>query len=893
MEFPSKIVYEGISELFENGYPNEKLQTLIGEVRSYLNVKDANLAIYEENRDVLRIVAGEKELISKKINKAELMKSPKVEINGESYFVVQLRFEKNIIGALLLSDEISLKKYEIYFESLSSALFYSYNLFLSRMKMTRMEKLLEITDVFGNTENIEDLFEKFVNAMFEHLPSEIIFIAKKTGEDFQIVKSRPKVYTNLFIPGFSDFSLSIFANEPQIIIKPKFENSVVDVKIKSLITVPFVLNKNDEKYWLVFINKTHGRGYIPEKSYESFDLDIAIDATKRFQLAFSRLTFYEKLKKEIEKLKKLRIEHERLIENQKEQLRKMNMVHYISQAMRSSYDPKDVLKILLIGLTSGRTLGFNRALLLMKDSEKEVLVGKAWIGPATGEEVEKEWKVANQRAMRYGDVVQYLIEESIGLTLDNELTKKIKGKIFPFKSHRFLERAVVRGKIVHVNEKVILETQSPDFLLPILETNEFVIVPLIGKNDTIGVVILDNKYSKQPISPTDIEILRVISDSAGLAIENSINYSELREKTLNLEKQKYVIEYLKDFSELVLQNLSAAVVVLDREGKITEWNRKAENYFRKNKEQMLGKKLSILGRYFVDIEEMCNKVLYEKNEIKLTDYQIQILDQEKFFDVSISPLWDAERIMVRGTIITFEDVTERVFLEQERKKQEKLAVLGEMSARVVHELRNPISVLGGFIKRLEKYSDDENKRKKYLKIISDEILRLENIVSEILEFSRDKKVLNFEEFNLNELISEVFLLHEEKIKTKNIMFEFKTDSERIEIYADKSRIKQVLINLLQNAIDETPEGGKIEFRVKKELNTVKVIIWNQGQPIPKEILKKLFTPFFTTKVHGTGLGLPICKKIIEEEHNGKIWVEPTEDGNSFIFELPYKKEGEA
>lgn len=887
-----KIVYESISELFENGYPSGKLQFLVKEIARNFGVDSVNLAIYEVNKDILRIIAGEKGLISKKINKEPLNSSSIVEIEGKRYFVYLLKFEGNLIGALFSSSEIDYQKYKEYIEEFSNLLYHSYNLFMTKMKMQRMEKLLEITDVFRKVESLDDLPAQFVKLMFKHIPSEVIFIAKKEKEDYTIVYSIPDKYKETLIPGFSDFSLNVFSESPKIIVKPNIENNFLNIKLKSLITVPFRLNGEKDKYWLVFINKTHGSGYIPEKSYEDFDLDIVVDAVKRFKLTHSRLTFFQKLKDEIEKLKNLKIEHEKLIENQKEQLRKMNMVHYISQAMRISYDPKEVLKILLIGLTSGRTLGFNRALLLLKDAEKEVLVGKAWLGPANDKEVIREWKKANQRAMRYGDVVQYLREESMSLTLDNVLTKKIKDKIFPYKSHRFLERAVVRRKIVHVNKNVIYETNTPDFLLPLLESDEFVIVPLIGKNDTIGVVVLDNRFSRHPITTADIEILRIISDSAGLAIENVINYAELREKTLNLEKQKYVIEYLKDFSELVLQNLSAAVVVLDKEGKITELNRKAESYFKITKEQILGHKLEAFGNQFLEIKNLAYQVLKEKKEVKLRDYKIKMFDQDKYFDISISPLWDSERIMLRGTIITFEDVTERVLLERERKKQEKLAALGEMSARVVHELRNPISVLGGFIKRLEKYSDDETKRKRYLKIISDEIVRLENIVSEILEFSKDKRVLNYEEFNINELISEVFLLHEDRIKSKKIMFEFKTDSENMEIYADKSRIKQVLINLIQNAIDETPEGGKIEIKVKKDLKSIKVEIWNQGNPIPSEVLEKIFTPFFTTKIQGTGLGLSICKKIIEEEHGGRIWVDPRDNGNAFIFELPIRKSEE-
>ncbi|MBT1247253.1 MULTISPECIES: GAF domain-containing sensor histidine kinase [unclassified Thermosipho (in: thermotogales)] len=860
------LIYNAVKDLFEIGYPNENLERLANLLREKLNIKELGLSLYEERKNIYRIIAG------KDVGK-------KVPANDKD--VIPLYFGDKKIGAII-SDE----KFEKndFFDEFSNIFGLVCDLFLIEKRKEKLENILQLTDIFEKSQDLFELKRNFVEKLSEYLPSDLIVLVGKKGEDFFVEYSQPKDFVGKIIPGFSDFSFFVFKKQPQILIKPSVNFINSDLVVKSLISVPV-----DEKQWLVFINKRHGEGYIPDKSYEDFDLDLVISAVKRFNLAISRLVFYENLKSEVEKLNVLKKEHEKLIEGQKEQLRKMSIVHYLSQAMRSSNDPNNVLKIFLIGLTSGRTLGFNRALLLLKDNEKNALIGKAWIGPANEKEVDTIWKKANQRAMKYADIVQYLREESLGLDLNNELTQKIRNKIFPYRSSKFLERAVLRRKIVHVNKKVLME--ELDYLVPLLDTDEFVIVPLIGKNDTIGVVILDNKYSKHKISNVDVEILRLISDSAGLAIENSLNYKELKDKTINLEKQKNLVEFLKEFSELILQNLSAAVIVISKNGNISEWNSRAEYYFGRNKEQMIEKRLADLGSEFEDIESMAFEVLKMKEEIKLSNYLIPVMGQEKYFDVSISPLWDAERILIKGIIVTFEDVTERVILEKERKKQEKLAVLGEMAARVVHELRNPISVLGGFIKRLEKYIDDENKRRKYIKIISDEIVRLEGIVSEILEFSRDRRITEFVLFNLNELISEVYILLEDKIKDKNILFEFKAD-ENVEVYADKQRLKQVLINLIQNAIDETPYGGKISIEVKKYLNTVKIKVWNQGTPIPRDILEKLFIPFFTTKVHGTGLGLPICKKIIEDEHDGKIWVEPDENGNAFIFELPLKDEEE-
>ncbi|QTA37164.1 PAS domain S-box protein [Thermosipho ferrireducens] len=886
-EFPYDLIYAATKELVNNGYPNEKLEQLMKKMAYILRTDYVIFAIYEKNKDIFRIITGNKALLSTKY-KHVAFKNRIIKINGENYYIRILSVNSHIIGAFLTHAPIK-DEFESIVNSFSLVFFLSYEYLYTKKRLFRMQKLLEITDMFEHAPDNNVLLENFMKTIFETIKSELVIMAKKSKEDYKVISSIPSNLKNMLIPGLSDFAFQVFTKEPSITIKPSFEYNPLNFEIKSYLSIPIKIET--EIFWIVFFNKFHETGYTAEKSFEVMDLEIANDAAKRFSLASTRLSYYERLKHEIENLKMLKEEHEKLIFSQKDQLRKMNVVHYISQAMRSSYDVNNVLKILLIGLTSGRTLGFNRALLLLKDQKKDVLIGKAWVGPANEKEVETIWKKANQRAMRYADIVQYLREEALSLITDNVLSQKINGMIFPYRSHRFLERAVIRRKVVHINNRIIQESESSlDFLIPLLDVEEFVIAPLVGKSETIGVVILDNKYSKHPITPADVEILRIISDSAGLAIENATGYEELKAKTISLERQKNLIEYLRDFSESVLQNLSAAVVVLDKKGLITEWNKKAETYFGRAKEHMIGQKLGKLGTEFEDIEGMAEEVLKLKEEIQLSSYLIPIAGHEKFYDIHISPLWDVEHLMLRGTIVTFEDVTERVMLERERKRQEKLAALGEMAARVAHELRNPISVLGGFVKRLEKYADDEKARKRYLKIISDEIIRLEEIVSEILEFSRDAKKIEFTTFNINEVISEVYLLHEEKIKSKNILFEFKAESEIIEVTADRSRIKQVLINLLQNALDETPSGGKIELSIERSLKGVKVRIWNQGEPLTHDILEKLFTPFFTTKVQGTGLGLPICKKIIEDEHGGKIWVEPDENGNAFLFEIPIKSE---
>ncbi|ODN29847.1 ATP-binding protein [Fervidobacterium thailandense] len=890
-------ICSALLNIFESEFRDEFSKEITAELCGVLGAERVSLCLLEKSKGIYRVISGN---LLPLFSKVPIMLVPKdhdgvvpVEIDGPSgrekvhgtILKRQINGSEEITGLLLFD------KYQCTDEQLAKLVEdLEYFLWIipryehSKTYLEKYRSLWILTRIFEESRTVEELLKEFMFAVGEILEAERTYFVREIHDGFEVKSlgvEREITLHSRFVPReeVDHATLKYLRGGDKMVYKPTGLENLLGSVVKSAIFT------KAEDGWFVFVNKREKKHYVQVKSFDSLDFEMARDATRRYVLARGRIEFDIKLRHEVEKLKQLQENYEELIETQREQIRKMNAVHYISQAMRTMYSVKNVYKTLLLGLTSGRLLGYNRALLLVYDEKRDVLVGRMWLGPE-GENVEEEWRKANMRAMRYADVVQYLREEAMTLEISNKLTEMIENKIFPYKAHPILERCVLRKKIFIANEKVLdaMGLGAAD-LVSLLGTKDFAVIPLVGRDSTFGVVIVDNFYTKRPIKESDVEILKLISDSAGLAIETAINYEELRNKTLSLERQKSTIEFLREFSESVLQNMSSAIIVLDREGRITEWNKKAELYFGRTKEQVIGSELDTLSVEFEDLKELSFQCLRIKEEITLSNYLINVGAKERYFDIKITPFWDSEKIMLRGVIITLDDVTERVNLEKERKKQEKLAALGEMAARVAHELRNPVSVLGGFIKRLEKNQGDEEARKRYIKIISEEILRLENIVNEILDFSREPRSLEFRLFDINKLIKDVYLLLEEKIKEKNILFMFETDKEQMFVYGEAARLKQVAINLLQNAIEATPVGGKILVETRERLDRIVFSVWNEGTPIPKDIAEKLFVPFFTTKVHGTGLGLAICKKIVEDEHGGKIYHESTEDGNKFVVEL--------
>ncbi|MBM7559426.1 sensor histidine kinase [Marinitoga litoralis] len=758
----------------------------------------------------------------------------------------------------------------------------------------RLENIEEITDLFENILDENLLMKKIIEKIKNMLHAQGVIYWKSEGNKLLLKESVGFSVDNIekILEGKNSLEgLSHLRKKAFLVVgKNRFKNFITPIKtdLLSALYAPIIIDNID--YGVIGVyNREEGFGFRPYKHFDNFDLDSLINTTRRLGLALSRIYLYDKLKEEIEKLISLKKNHENLINVQREHLDKLNSLHKISQAVRSTYDKINAIKIMLMGLTSVRGLKFNRALYLERDRTRGVLIPKIWVGPSDDEDVDTIWKEANKRALKYGDIVQYLREEAIQLPTDNKLTQDIKNKMIVYKGQPLLERAVTKKHIIHVVPQMIkFKNDELQYLYDIIKYDEFVIIPITGKWETKGVVIADNKFNRKEITPVDIEILRLFQDSIGLSIETIENYEELREKTKNLEEQKNLIDFYRRFNENILQNLSHAIIVIDRKGKIIEWNKKAELFFDKGREQVVGESSDILKEKLgIDVINSIESIFFTREEMKMPKYIIRNDTEEKVYDIQLSPLWNRDLDVIEGVIVSFDDVTETYEMEKEIAKREKLAAIGEMTARVAHEIKNPLTIIGGFVNRMMKKLDNPEKIKQYSSIIKDELTRLESIVAEILEFSRGNRIPVFELVDINTLIDEIILMFQDFLHQKKIELKFEKMFDKIEVKCDRSRVKQVLINLIKNAIEAVNEGNYIHIITGVENDFVFFQIENNGDPIPEGKQAKIFSPFFTTKIQGTGLGLPICKKIIEEEHKGKLYlVKSDEQSTIFRFEIP-------
>ncbi len=206
-------------------------------------------------------------------------------------------------------------------------------------------------------------------------------------------------------------------------------------------------------------------------------------------------------------------------------------------------------------------------------------------------------------------------------------------------------------------------------------------------------------------------------------------------------------------------------------------------------------------------------------------------------------------------------------------QEERLATLGKLGATIVHDLKSPLSAIKGYTSLLKEDVKDP-KLKNYIRTIEDSLNFIFNFIEDILEFGRDKTSLNIQKFNISWFFNDIVE-----------MFRGSIDSEKIELlvnvppelysHFDPFKMKRVFLNLLKNSSEAITDAGKIEMGATEAREGIKFYIRDNGKGIPENIIDRIFDPFFTYGKSGSGLGMTVVKKVVED-HNGKIEVESKE-----------------
>lgn len=338
------------------------------------------------------------------------------------------------------------------------------------------------------------------------------------------------------------------------------------------------------------------------------------------------------------------------------------------------------------------------------------------------------------------------------------------------------------------------------------------------------------------------------------------------------------------------------VFVIDTNARLLHHPRFAELFDREND-------LLAYQKLFLDSSQQAFFAVSQPDMVE-TLYVSDSIGQTGWRVIVATPVYDIYNTIIRGSLgdlgiflllilligllcyILFQ--TRRHELEMENLKFERLASASQMAAGIAHEIRNPLTSIKGFI-QLIMHKKDQPPPEGYLDIIYNEIERIEKLIYEFQMLARPLKQAYFKQIDVAKIVSDVSMLMQGQALEKKASLTFDGHFPAPSVYqvmGDEAQLKQVLINLIRNAIEAVDSGGKIDLSLSLKEKMVAITVSDNGIGIPQDVLVKLGTPFYTTKASGTGLGLSVCYSIVQA-HNGQLEVvSKVGEGTSFTLKLP-------
>ncbi|WP_137791129.1 PAS domain S-box protein [Bacillus sp. E(2018)] len=361
------------------------------------------------------------------------------------------------------------------------------------------------------------------------------------------------------------------------------------------------------------------------------------------------------------------------------------------------------------------------------------------------------------------------------------------------------------------------------------------------------------------------------------AISRDITDKKLKEKALKESEEKY---------RIIAENTTDLVGVVDLEGNV--------KYVSPSNRLLLGFDPSLYDgkkiQGFFHSDDRA-KVRMAMNEMVQTQKPVKFEVRCKHahghwvtLEANATPIAN-DSDQPDSFVVVARDLTERKKTEEMLRKSDKLSVLGQLAAGVAHEIRNPLTSIRGFLQLLQsRASENED----YYEIMLSEIDRINSIVGEFMLLAKPQ-AMNFVQTDLRQLLRHVISILDTQAILTNVQIYFESEHDLPEIWCVDNQIKQVFVNMLKNAIEAMPTGGSVHIHLKKEGGYVIASFIDHGCGISEERLPTLGEPFYTTKEKGTGLGLMICYKIVEN-HHGKILINSKiDEGTTFSILLPIDK----
>ncbi len=398
-----------------------------------------------------------------------------------------------------------------------------------------------------------------------------------------------------------------------------------------------------------------------------------------------------------------------------------------------------------------------------------------------------------------------------------------------------------------------------------LDVQSFAFIPISINEEIFGVVGVFY-MSNQSIEEEDIKTLTSLAEQTAIAIENAKLYEEVKNS-----EQRY---------RTLFEATGTGIVILDHNLHFRLVNQAFENLSGYTQDELIGK---MDFTQFFEGQKITREDIVKKLRTSPQNWETQFFDKsgsKKQVHMITAQIPESSDILV-----SLIDITHQRELERQLYRSEELAAIGELSAGIAHEIRNPLVAITNSVSLLMDETDISEEGKQLLEIVKEETHHLAAIVDDFLQFAKPKKPTYHEE-DINQLIRDVIKRYKDW-QEKKIQWIEEIDESIPKIHVDRHQIQQVLTNLILNSIDAMEDNGILTIKTEKPAdNRIKITIMDSGAGIAHDELSKIFQPFYSTKEKGTGMGLAICRRIINN-HYGDILVDSELGmGSTFTILIP-------
>jgi two-component system, sporulation sensor kinase E len=342
------------------------------------------------------------------------------------------------------------------------------------------------------------------------------------------------------------------------------------------------------------------------------------------------------------------------------------------------------------------------------------------------------------------------------------------------------------------------------------------------------------------------------------------------------------------FSDQLFSHSHLGFILLDHQAKVVKITEVAANILGGNQEDYIDQNILTLFAQLPYDRQLVQKSFFEGVSVRNKAMSWNIGNIEYEILVDSFPIFNSQDQLL-GVSVFIKDVTNLRSLENQIRRNDRLAMIGQIAAGTAHEIRNPLTSIKGFLQVVKKTLNEHELIKEidFTNIMLEEVERINHLVGEFLLLSRSRDT-KYDKICLNQLMKQFLPIVQNEALLKGIDIHYEAFTKAPEVLGAKELLKQVFLNICKNAIEAMGDRGdlKISYQLLVQEKMISIDFEDSGPGIPPYVLDKIFDPFFTTKEEGTGLGLSVCQRIIHDM-GGKIWVSSKGFGTIFHIQIPY------